>query len=78
MEFFTRAYSQLQGVYRSMTPGSRLTAGALAVVVLLSLGFLGLHQNAEAFVDLMHGMTFSAGQLSAIREGVRQGQSEGI
>ena len=37
MEFFTRTYSQLQGVYRSMTPSFAGTVGALAVVVLLTL-----------------------------------------
>jgi flagellar M-ring protein FliF len=68
MEFFTRFYFQLQGIYRSMTPGSRRTAGALGVVVLLGLGYLGLHRNDQLLVDLTNGAPLSAGQLSAVKE----------
>jgi hypothetical protein len=37
MDFLNRAYSQLNDLYRSMTPGSRLTAGLLAVVVVVGI-----------------------------------------
>jgi flagellar M-ring protein FliF len=77
MEFLNRAYSQLQGVYRSMPPSSRLTAGALAAIVLLSLGYLGLHQNAETSVDLVRGMSLSAGQIAAIEEAFSKANLKG-
>ncbi len=69
MDFLSRAYSQLYDLYRSMTPGSRLTAGLLAAIVLLSLGYLSTHQLSNPEVDLLHGQPLSAAQLS-IMEGV--------
>jgi flagellar M-ring protein FliF len=69
MDFLSRAYSQLYDLYRSMTPSSRLTAGLLASVVLLSLGYLFTHQISSPEVDLMHGQPLSAPQLSFM-EGV--------
>ena len=63
MDFLSRAYAQLYDLYRSMTPGSRLTAGLLAVVVLLSLGYVFTHQSSSPEVDLMHGVPVSASQL---------------
>ena len=66
MDFLNRAYSQLYDLYRSMTPGSRLTAGLLAAVVLLSLGYLFTHQASAPDVDLMHGVPVAAGQLPAM------------
>jgi flagellar M-ring protein FliF len=63
MDFLNRAYAQLYDRYRSMTPGSRLTAGLLAIVVLLSLGYLFTHQTASPEVDLMHGVPLTAAEL---------------
>jgi flagellar M-ring protein FliF len=63
MDFLNRAYSQLHGTYRSMTPGSRLTAGMLAVVVLLSVIYLFTQQVASPDADLMHGVPVAASQL---------------
>jgi flagellar M-ring protein FliF len=77
MEFLNRAHSQLQGIYRSMTPTSRLTAGALAVVVLLSLGYLGLHRNAETLVDLTRGTPLDATQIAAIEDAFRKANLTG-
>jgi flagellar M-ring protein FliF len=63
MDLLNRAYSQLYDLYRSMTPGSRLTAGLLAAVVLLSLGYLFTHQGSSPEVDLMPGVPVAAAQL---------------
>jgi flagellar M-ring protein FliF len=63
MDVLNRVYAQLAELYRSMTPGSRLTAGLLATVVLLSAGYLATHQGASPEVDLMHGVSVAAGQL---------------
>jgi flagellar M-ring protein FliF len=62
MDLLNRAYAQLHEQFRSMTPGSRLMAGLLAVVVLLSLGCLFTHQATSPDADLMHGVATSAGQ----------------
>ena len=64
MYLLSRAYLQLLvGLYRSMTPGSRLTAGMLGAVVLLSAGYLVMHQGSSPEVDLMHGVPIAVGQL---------------
>ena len=63
MDFLNRAYSQLSDLYRSMTPGSRLTAGLLAMVLVLSAGYMFTHQVATPDVDLMHGVPVAAGDL---------------
>ncbi len=66
MDLLNRAYGQLYDRYRSMTPGSRLTAGLLLLVVGLSLGYLLVHQTAQPQVDLMHGAGIGPSQLPAI------------
>jgi flagellar M-ring protein FliF len=66
MDFLNRAYSQLNDLYRSMTPGSRLTAGLLAVVVVVSMGYLFMHEGSSADVDLMHGVPIGADQLRSM------------
>ena len=66
MDFLNRATTQLTELYRSMTPGSRLTAGLLAAVVVLSVGYLSTHQASTPEVDLMHGVPIAASQLPAM------------
>ena len=63
MDFLNRAYAQLSDLFRSMTPGSRLMAGMLATVVLLSVGYLYTHEVSVPDADLMHGEPVPAGQL---------------
>ena len=63
MEFLDRAYAQLSGLYRSLTPGGRMSAGLLAAAVLLGLGYLGTRQAARPDADLMHGVPIAASQL---------------
>ena len=43
MDFLNKAFAQLSDLFRSMTPGARLTAGLLLVVVIVSLGYLFTH-----------------------------------
>ncbi len=77
MDFLNRAYSQLYDLYRSMTPGSRLTAGLLAAVVLLSVGYLFTHQVSSPDVDLMHGVPVAAGQLPAMEAAFHKANLQG-
>src|SRR3990172_8728680 len=63
MDILNRAYLQLHGLYRSMTPGQRLTAALSTVVVLMGMGYILNHRSAEAEVDLIHGVSVSATQL---------------
>ena len=63
MDVLRRAYSQLHDLFRSMTPGSRLTAAMLAAAVLVGLGYLGTQQIARPDTDLMHGVPVANSQL---------------
>jgi flagellar M-ring protein FliF len=63
MDFLNRAYAQIYDRWRSMTPGSRLVAGLLAVVVVVSMGYLLTQQLSSPEVDLMHGLPVSTAQL---------------
>lgn len=66
MDFVDRAYSQLQNLFHSMTPAARWTAGLLAAVVIVGLGYLGTHRNARLDADLMRGVPIIAAQLPAM------------
>jgi flagellar M-ring protein FliF len=65
MDFLNQAYAQVVDLFRSMTPGARLTAGLLFVVVVVSLGYLFTHESVPSS-DLMHGVPVSASQLPAM------------
>ena len=77
MDFLSRAYSQLQHLYRSMTPGSRLTTGLLAAVVLLSFGYLFTHQGSSPEADLMPGVPLSAAQLPIMEAALAKANLKG-
>ncbi len=66
MDFLNKAFTQLADLFRSMTPGARLTAGLLLVVVIVSLGYLFTHDISGPSVDLMHGVPIPPGQMSAM------------
>ena len=60
-----------------MAPGSRLTAGLLAAVVMLSAGYLVMHQGSSPEVDLMHGLPLAAGQLPAMEAALAKANLKG-
>ena len=66
MDFLNKSFTQVVDLFRSMTPGARLTAGLLLVVVVVSLGYLFTHDMSGPSADLMHGVPISAGQLPAM------------
>jgi flagellar M-ring protein FliF len=66
MDLFNKAFSQLGDLLRSMTPGGRLTAGLLLVVVVVSLGYLFQHQMSGPDVFLMNGEPISPSCLPAM------------
>ncbi len=63
MDFLNRAFAQLTDLFKSMTPGARITAGLLLVVVVVSVGFLFNEQVAGPDAYLMGGEPFSSNQL---------------
>ncbi len=58
MDFLTKAYNQLADLFRSMTPGARITSGLLLAVVVCSLGYLFVERSSGPGVYLMNGEPF--------------------
>jgi flagellar M-ring protein FliF len=67
MDLFNRAFAQLNDLFRSMTPGSRVTAGLLLLVVVVSVGYLFNHQVITADVDLMPGVAIPPNQMLVMK-----------
>jgi len=66
MDVLNKALAQINDLFKSMTPGARLTAGLLMVVVVVSLAYLFNHQMAGGDADLLGGQPFTAGEMSAM------------
>ena len=66
MDVLNKALSQINDLFKSMTPGARLTAGLLLAVVVISLAYLFNHQMAGGDADLLGGQPFTAGEMSAM------------
>ena len=66
MDFLNKAFAQITDLFHSMTPGARLTAGLLLIVVVISVGYLFTHDISGPSADLMHGVPISANQLPAM------------
>ncbi|HTU25815.1 MAG TPA: flagellar M-ring protein FliF C-terminal domain-containing protein [Pirellulales bacterium] len=66
MDFLNRAFGQLADLFKSMTPGTRITAGMLLALVLISLAFLVGHVASDQDAFLMGGEVFSAPQLHSM------------
>jgi flagellar M-ring protein FliF len=66
MDFLNKSFAQLSDLFKAMTPGARLTAGLLLVVIVVSLGFLFQRQASGPDAFLMGGEPFPAAQLGDI------------
>ena len=55
MDFLNQAFAQFKDLFDGMTPGSRITAGLLLTVVLVSLGYLFTHAVPGSSVYLLDG-----------------------
>jgi flagellar M-ring protein FliF len=66
MNFLNRTFEQIKDLFASMTPGARITAGLLLVVIVVSLVFL--FQGGIGGPDdfLLGGRAFSTAELEAI------------
>ena len=63
MDFLNRAVGQLSDLFKSMTPGARLTAGLLLVMIVVSMAFLVNRVGSDQDAYLMGGEVFSSPQL---------------
>jgi flagellar M-ring protein FliF len=66
MDFLNKAYAQVVELFKSMTPGARLTAGLLLAVVVVSLAYLFNSQISGPTTDLMHGVPVSGTQIQSM------------
>lgn len=62
MDFLNNAFTQVRDLFRSMTPGARITAGLLLVVVVISLAYLVVYQGSGSQEYLLGGEPFSPEQ----------------
>jgi flagellar M-ring protein FliF len=66
MDFVNKAYAQLAELFRSLTPGSRIAAGLLLAVVVISIVYLFQFQASGGDEFLLGGRPFSASELTQI------------
>lgn len=66
MDFLNKAAAQVGDLFRSMTPGARITAGLLLSVVVISLVYLLNHQVRRGDAYLLGAERFSATELAAM------------
>jgi flagellar M-ring protein FliF len=66
MDVLNRLVTQMSDLFKSMSPGARVTAGLLLVAVVVSLGFLFNAQQAGADAFLLNGQSFTADEMSSM------------
>ena len=66
MEMLNQALAQFKDLYRSMTPGARITTALLLVAVGVSLGYLFTYRGTSADLYLMNGESLPPSQLPAM------------
>ncbi len=67
MDFLSQASAQLTDLFKSMTPGARITSGLLLAVVLISLVYLFGVQVASPDCDLMNGEPVRNSHLTSMK-----------
>jgi flagellar M-ring protein FliF len=72
MDFLNKSLAQVSELFRSMTPGARITAGLLLAVVVVSMGYLFRQSAAGPDAFLFGGAALSDGQLIAIEAAFAQ------
>lgn len=65
MDFLNKALAQLSDLFRSMTPGARITAGLLFAAIVVSLLYLFRTQTTGADEMLLGGREFSGAEIAA-------------
>ena len=68
MDFLNKAFAQFSDLFRSMTPGGRITAGLLLVVAVVSVGYLFQHQVSGGDEYLFGGEAMPTPTLQKMEE----------
>lgn len=66
MDFLNKLFAQLNDLFKSMSPGARMTAGLLLVAVVVSLGYLFNSQAGGADTFLLNGQSFTSEEMTAM------------
>jgi len=72
MDFLNQAINQISDLFRSMTPGARITAGLLLAVVVISFGYLFQYQTAAPDEFLFGGQFLTDGQINQMEAAMAQ------
>jgi len=72
MDFLNQAINQVSDLFRSMTPGARITAGLLLAVMVISLGYLFQYQTAAPDDFLFAGQFLTDGQINQMEAAMAQ------
>ncbi len=67
MNFINKALAQISELFRSMTPGARITAGMLLVVIVVSVTYLFNHQFSGSDAYLFGGEPIAPSELPAMQ-----------
>lgn len=70
MDFLNKSLAQVSELFRSMTPGARLTAGLLLAVVAISMGYLFQHSASGPDAYLFGGEPLPDGQLTRVEAAI--------
>ncbi len=68
MDFLNKAISQVADLFRSMTPGARITAGLLLGLLVVSLVWLVGQKGSGPDDYLLGGQQFSSGEVNAMEQ----------
>ncbi|MEX2176801.1 MAG: hypothetical protein WD872_20710 [Pirellulaceae bacterium] len=72
MDFLNKAYAQAAELFRSLSPGTRIAAGLLLAVIVMSLVYLFQFQVPSGDEYLLDGRPFSAAEMTAIEAAFAQ------
>jgi flagellar M-ring protein FliF len=78
MDFLNKALAQVSELFRSMTPGARITAGLLLAVVVVSLGYLFRQTTSGPDAFLFGGEALSDGELNRIEVALGEAGIAGV
>src|SRR3954469_24159727 len=70
MDFLNKAIAQVSELFRSMTPGARITAGLLLAIVVVSMGYLFRTGANGPDAYLFGGEPMSDGQLTRVEAAI--------
>ncbi|MDZ7619335.1 MAG: flagellar M-ring protein FliF C-terminal domain-containing protein [Patescibacteria group bacterium] len=66
MDFLNKAFAHVSDLFRSMTPGARITTGLLLAAIVVGISFLFRYQGTGPEVDLFSGTPIASTQVAQI------------